>query len=96
MTYLDALASKIRINVSAGIGIPDDSDDLFLLYALVARVKGLQVNTRDVHDAWVAWMQARGENHASMVPFEELDAAIRREDEPFVDAIRRSLEEMKQ
>jgi len=32
-------------------------------------------------------MQSRGEQHASMVPFEELDEATKREDEPFVDAI---------
>ncbi|RJS45324.1 DUF7701 domain-containing protein [Nocardioides cavernaquae] len=87
-TYLDQLAERVRLAVPAEVGIPDASDDLFRLYALLARVKGESVTRRDVHDAWVAWMQAKGERHESMVSFDDLAPDIQAEDEPFVQAIR--------
>jgi len=68
--------------------VPDDSDELFLLYAVLARVAGTHVTNEDVHDAWVAWMASRGKHHGSMVPFDELPAHVRDEDAPFADAIR--------
>lgn len=88
MTYLDRLAHRIREEVPEGVGVPEESSDLFRLYALLGRVKGTAVTARDVHDAWVIWMQSRGESHESMVPFESLDAKTRAEDGPFVLAIR--------
>jgi hypothetical protein len=93
MTYLDEIARRIARLVPAEL-VPQDSRDLFRLYALLARSKGPAVTAEDVHDAWVAWMEARGEAHPSMVPFEELSPAIKREDEPFVEAIRRVSSEM--
>jgi hypothetical protein len=88
MTYLDGIAEAIRAAVPRDVGIPEDTDDLFRLYAVLARASGETVTAREVHDAWVAWMQSRGERHESMIPFEQLDQEIRAEDQPFVAAIR--------
>jgi hypothetical protein len=66
----------------------DDLDDLFLLYALLARTKGQAVTSEDVHDAWAVWTLSRGEDHEAIKPYSELDASTRREDQPFVEAIR--------
>ena len=65
-----------------------DTDLLFDLYAAVALIRGVDTTRRDVHDAWVAWMLAEGEQHPSMVPFEDLPPEVQAEDEPFVRAIR--------
>jgi hypothetical protein len=93
VTYLDPLAAMIRAHVAPGVGIPEDADQLFLIYALLARAKGASVTTRDVHDAWVVWMQGRGEQHPSIVPFERLDAATQLDDEPFAAAIRTAVDD---
>jgi hypothetical protein len=87
MTYLDELAREIRARLAEGVA-PSDSESLFLIYAVLARAKGEQVTPEDVHDAWVAWMAIRGEEHESMVPFDELPSDVRSEDLPFVDAIK--------
>ena len=87
MTYLRALADEIAHEV--GEGRPDRSHrDLFLLYAVLALVRGEDADRRDVHEAWVAWMDMRGEEHASMVPFDDLSSDVQAEDEPFAQAIR--------
>jgi hypothetical protein len=58
MTYLDDLADEIRARLPDGT-IPSysDSDGLFALYALLLPVKGAAVSSRDVHNAWSAWMR---------------------------------------
>ncbi|MFE6506349.1 hypothetical protein ACFVDI_02060 [Nocardioides sp. NPDC057767] len=91
MTYLDDIAQTIRESVDPNVGVPGESDDLFRLYAVLSLVKGESVTARDVHDAWVAWMQTKGEEHESMIPFDSLDASTRAEDKPFVDAIHRAV-----
>jgi hypothetical protein len=91
MTYIDELAARIRAEVARDVGVPDDSDGLFRLYALLARAKGAAVTARDVHDAWVIWMQGQDEDHDALVPFEELDRETQAEDSPFVLAIRSAL-----
>jgi hypothetical protein len=89
MTYLDEIAADIRARVPADV-LPDedDLDDLFRIYALLARVKGTDVRAEDVHDAWALWMLGQDGSHSSLKPFEELDLSTRREDLPFVEAIR--------
>ena len=87
MSYLDRTALGIREHVASNL-IPPDSGTLFLLYAVLAFVKGKSVTTGDVHTAWTAWMDLKGEEHPSKVPFEQLDAQAQAEDQPFVDAIR--------
>ena len=86
MSYLLELSKAIRAEVPARL-IPEGADDLFLIYAVLARAKGDRVTTEDVHDAWTAWMEIHGERHESMVPFGELPHGVRTEDRPFTTAI---------
>jgi hypothetical protein len=96
VTYIDQLAAAIRAETPPD-RLPEDQDgidDLFRLYALLALVKGESVTTRDVHDAWAVWMANRGEgDHGSVVPFDGLTTETQAEDEPFVFAIRRAVEQ---
>lgn len=89
MTYLDSTAAAIKARVPED-KLPDEPrlDELFRLYALLARVKGTEVTAEDVHDAWSLWMLGEDDDHESIKPYGELDPATRREDQPFVDAIR--------
>lgn len=87
MTYLHELAVQIRAEVADDL-VPLASDSLFLVYAVLLRAKAEQVTAEDVHDAWVAWMIGRGEQHDSMVPFPDLPPEVKSEDLPFVEAIK--------
>lgn len=87
-TYLEEIAEAIRRRVPEEALPEGDSEALFLTYAVLALGKGMDVTPADVHNAWSAWMLARGEGHESVVPFHELDPAVQREDTPFVRAIR--------
>jgi hypothetical protein len=86
MMYLADDARLIRSQVHAPT--PGDTDALFLIYAVLMRAKGADVTAADVHDAWVAWMQQRDPDHPALVPFDALDPATQREDEPYAQAIR--------
>jgi hypothetical protein len=90
VTYLDEIAQAVRERLSRNL-LPDvdDLDQLFRLYALLARAKGEATTSADVHDAWSAWMLGRGESHESIKPYEQLDGDTKREDEPFLLAIRK-------
>lgn len=87
MNYLQEVADRIRAEVPAD-AVPDDADDLFLIYAVLALSKGTTVRRGDVHDAWSAWMTMRGEEHDAVRPLADLPEEIRSEDDPFVAAIR--------
>lgn len=87
MSYLRDVAATIRANLPAGTSMPNDGDSLFLLYAVLLRTKGESVTAGDVHEAWVAWMELRGEEHESMVPFDDLTKEVQAEDLPFAEAI---------
>ncbi len=87
MNYLVEIAKRIRAAVPRSL-VPEDADDLFLIYAVLARSRGTATTAEDVHDAWTAWMLLRGEDHPSMVPFRELPPEVQAEDEPFAAAIR--------
>jgi len=87
MTYLDAVADEIRAAVRQDALPDDDITELLRLYAVLLLAKGDAVTREDVHNAWVAWMLERGEQHESLVPFADLDPATQAEDEPFVIAI---------
>ncbi len=86
MNYIQELAQEIRAAVPEDV-VPDDSEYLFLIYAVLARSKGEATTKEDVHDAWTAWMLSRGETHESMRPYIDLASETRKEDEPFVQAI---------
>jgi hypothetical protein len=89
MTYLDTTADAIKTRVPKDL-LPDEPrvDELFRLYALLARIKGTSVTLEDVHDAWSLWMIGEDAEHESIKPYDELDPETRREDQPFLDAIR--------
>jgi hypothetical protein len=69
--------------------LPDEEgvDDLFRLYALLARFKGQTVTSEDVHDASSLWMLRQDDDHSSLNP-QRARPSTRREDRPFADAIR--------
>lgn len=89
MSYVAELAAAIRAELPGDLLPEVDAEPLFLLYALLALVKGADVSGEDVHDAWAAWMTWRGEAHESLVPFARLPASTKAEDDPYVAAIRR-------
>ena len=89
LTYLSPVAEAIRLAVPVEL-VPDDADELFLLYALLAKVKGNATTTEDVHDAWTVWKTIRGEAHPSIQPFHDLEADVQNEDVPFLRAIQRA------
>ncbi|WP_456298891.1 DUF7701 domain-containing protein [Amycolatopsis mongoliensis] len=86
--YLAELAVRIRAALSADARPPSDSDDLFVLYAVLLRAKGVETTLSDVHDAWAAWMSRKDEGHNALVPFSDLDEVTKRQDLPYVAAIR--------
>jgi len=88
VTYLRDIAGAIRGEIDVDRLPTGDIDLLFDLYAVLALIRGLDTTRRDVHETWVAWMLAEGEQHPSMVPFEDLPPEVQAEDEPFVRAIR--------
>lgn len=90
MTYLDSDARLIKSLVSAEASPPEGADDLFVLYALLMRVKGDQVTAENVHDAWSVWMRTRDPLHPALVPFEDLSPQARAADIPYVEAIRKA------
>lgn len=91
MNYLQATAERIRQELPAH-AMPDGSEALLLMYAVLARTKGRLTTAEDVHDAWTAWMTLRAEDHESLVPFKDLSPEVRKEDEPFLRAIRAAAE----
>ncbi len=66
----------------------EDTDDLLMSYAVLARTKGTDVTCSDVHDAWSAWMSTRDPAHDSLIPYDRLPDQIKNEDAVFADAIR--------
>jgi hypothetical protein len=58
------------------------------LYAVLLLAKQENVTGEDVHNAWVAWMLSKGQQHDAMVPFSQLAPNTQAEDSPFVTAIR--------
>lgn len=88
MNYLQAVAARIRRRVPKHLVSDNDTETLFLMYAVLALSKGTEVTPEDVHNAWNAWMVSRGESHDAMVPYSDLSEEKRQEDRPFADAIR--------
>jgi hypothetical protein len=66
----------------------EDTDLLFLMYAVLALTVGEKVGPAEVHDAWSAWMTHRDPSHGSIKPFAQLSPETKRQDQPFADAIR--------
>ncbi|OBH12334.1 hypothetical protein [Mycobacterium sp. E3247] len=90
MSYLDADAELIRSCLPASTGVPEDSGDLFVLYAVLMRAKGEGTQAADVHDAWSAWMSRNEPDHESIRPYEQLAPSVQKEDAPFLAAIHKA------
>ena len=84
---LDDIALKIRQNIPSGKLPPGNSDELFLIYAVLLRCKGSDVTCADVHDAWSAWMAKRVPGHASLVAYDSLPKAVPDEDGVFNEVL---------
>lgn len=87
MNYIDRLAQGIRGEVRPEDLPEGDLGELFRLYALLVRVKGVDTTAADVHDAWAVWMSGQDAEHESIRPFEELDRPTRAEDVPYLRAV---------
>jgi hypothetical protein len=86
--FIKTAADEIRSAVPPE-ALPDEaSDDLFLIYAVLLLAKGEDVQARDVHNAWSAWMTTHDPRHESIRPYDELPSDVRREDDPYLLAIR--------
>lgn len=85
--YLESLAESIRSEVLRSADIPDDSEELFLIYALLCRSKGRTTTLEDVHDAWAIWMAARNPLHPALVEFAQLSHNQQQEDVPYLNGI---------
>jgi hypothetical protein len=87
--YITRLARQIKEAVPKD-ALPDgDTDSLFAIYAVLALTKGKQVERRDVHNAWAAWMATTDPKHESIKPYDDLPSDVREEDDPYVVAIQR-------
>ncbi len=89
--YLQRDAERIKQALPEGTSVPDNSDSLFVIYAVLMRAKGVDVTASDVHDAWSAWMMKQDPKHEAIRPYEELDPETKAEDEPFLLAIKKAL-----
>lgn len=86
-SYLERLASQIKAALPSDADPPEGADDLFLLYAILLRVKGEDTSASDVHDAWSVWMLHRNPQHQALVPYDALDEKTQLEDLPYMRAI---------
>lgn len=89
--YLQNDAELIKQSLPEGTSVPNNSDSLFVIYAVIMRAKGADITASDVHDAWSAWMMRQDPSHEAIRPYEELDPATKAEDEPFLLAIKKAL-----
>lgn len=88
MTYIEEIADAIRRRVDHGAADDPEATRLYLVYAVLALTVGENVTRRHVHDAWSAWKAMSDPGHESIRPFEELEADIQQDDQPFVSAIK--------
>lgn len=87
MTYIEKIAVAIHQRVHPHDSLPEQERGLYLIYAVLALSVGKHVTRRHVHDAWSAWKATIDPKHDSIQPFEDLDADVQEEDQPFVRAI---------
>ncbi|MGM1065206.1 DUF7701 domain-containing protein [Saccharothrix sp. Mg75] len=87
MPYLQEVAALIKAALPPYATPPEGAEELFILYAVLVRVKGQAVTSSDVHDAWCAWMLTINPEHAAILPFDDLDDRTKLEDRPYVEAI---------
>ncbi len=89
LNYIDGIAERIRREVPPDLLPEGNTALLFRMYAVLALTVGEEVEARNVHDAWSAWMSQSDPEHDSIQPFERLPKDVQAQDEPFVEAIRK-------
>jgi hypothetical protein len=87
VTYIEEIATAIYRRVHPDGSLPEEERGLYLIYAVLALSVGKRTTRRHVHDAWSAWKATTDPEHDSIQPFEDLEADVQREDQPFVRAI---------
>ena len=88
MNYIDSIAKDIHF-ITDGDGLPPlRTVNLFRIYAVLCLTTGIATTSRNVHDAWSAWMAGDDIFHRSLVPFEELTPEVQAMDDEYRDAIR--------
>ena len=87
-SYIADIAAEIRSAVPPDSLPVGETRDLFLIYAVLALAKGVDVDVRDIHNAWAAWMSTKDPQHESIVPYDHLPPDVRREDDPYLAAVR--------
>jgi hypothetical protein len=90
VSYISEALATLRDELGDQLSNEPGSENLLRLYALLAMVKGTETTQEDVHHAWSLWMETTNPGHPSIVPFNDLSADTRREDEPFLQAIHRA------
>lgn len=90
--YIERDADLVRSQLPEGTSVPKESGELFRIYAVLMRAKGVKTTAADVHDAWTAWISYSEPDHESAVPFDKLNFETKEADEPFLIAIRRAAE----
>src|SRR5262245_46079096 len=87
MNYLDKLATEIQRTAVPDSTPPDEDLPLYRLYAVLMLAKGENVDSEDVHNAWVAWASDHAPESRNLLPFKELSLSVQRKDDRFVEAI---------
>lgn len=82
-TYIGDAIAAIEVE------LPGLGDELTRLYALLALVRGVNTDLRDVHDAWAVWRDRTQPGHRSIVPFDQLAPEVQELDRKYRDGIRR-------
>jgi len=88
VNYLTEIGNAIKRELDPDLLPEGDTDTLFRLYAVLALAKGFAVTVEGMHNAWADWMSESDPNHDAVRPYDALKLNVRREDWPFVVAIR--------
>lgn len=85
--YLEEIAVRIWEETGEEGIYPDEEEFLWLGYAALARAKGVETTSEDVHDIWSAWTTTVDRGHRSLVPFAKIVPRIQAYDDLYRDAI---------
>ena len=92
--YLDEIAEEIREYIPASSLPSGDNSDLLRRYAVLLRVKGVDVTNEDIHDAWSSWMVLRNPRHDALREYRHLGKETQDADTLFADAVRKAARRM--
>lgn len=90
----DELIEKLEAHGESPEDWGEDFDELLDMYTLLLVTKGREVSMEDIHTAWSLWEKDIDGSHESLVPFDQLGEDIQDYDEPFMEAIYDTAEEV--